>query len=50
MSFHARTAGLLEDRDGHEDADLKKKTRGGTRVIGKARKIKTHRRVRWLPE
>jgi hypothetical protein len=33
VSCHARTADLLEDRDEHEDADLKKKTRGGKRVI-----------------
>jgi hypothetical protein len=33
VSGHARTAEPLENRDEHENAALKKKTRGGKRVI-----------------
>ena len=45
MSCHARTADLLEDRDEHEDADLKKKTRGGKRMIGLHARLNSDARV-----
>jgi hypothetical protein len=33
VSYHARTPDPLEDRDEHEDAEQRKKIRGGERMI-----------------
>ena len=45
MSCHARTTEPPEDRDKHEDAELKKKTRGGKRMIGLHARLNSDARV-----